>query len=195
MAINAGIIWKTSNSSLGVIGLITNFIYDLFIFSFNVLPTPERSIRNVFILVFLGRFLSFVFGQQLWILGYCILYFFVGIFIGKILINNRLPLRNIRKKTNSKTVTNAFRTPEFVLFILTVEIFLLVLASSFGVGSSVASVSYSQTVSVPIWQFAILVVIATWIVILFLASARMFDRNINSIKEEVEYYFGSKAIK
>lgn len=40
LAINAGVIWKTSNSSLGIIGLITNFIYDLFIFSFNVLATP-----------------------------------------------------------------------------------------------------------------------------------------------------------
>jgi hypothetical protein len=69
------------------------------------------------------------------------------------------------------------------------------MASSFGIGSSKASVSYSDTVSVPLWQFAILVVIATWIIILYMASVRMFDRNANSIKQEVEYYFGSKAIK
>jgi hypothetical protein len=87
---------------LGVIGLITNFIYDLFIFSFNILATPERSIRNVFILVFAGRLLSFAFGKELWIFGYCVLYLFVGIFIGKILVNNRLPLRNIRKQQKSK---------------------------------------------------------------------------------------------
>jgi hypothetical protein len=195
LAINAVVIWKTSGSSLGVIGLITNFIYDLFIFSFNVLATPERSIRNVFILVFAGRFLSFVFGEELWIFGYCVLYFFVGIFIGKILINSRLPLRNLRKQRNKKMQTNAFQTPEFVLFILTVEIFLLVLASSLGVGSSRPNVSYSETVSISLWQFAILVVIATWVVILYMASVRMYKRNINNIKEEVEYYFGSKALR
>lgn len=183
LAINAGVIWKTSNSSLGIIGLITNFIYDLFIFSFNVLATPERSIRNVFILVFVGRFLSFIFGEELWIFGYCLLYFFVGIFIGKILINNRLPLRNIRKQKNARKMVNAFRTPEFVLFILTVEIFLLVLASSFGVGSSRSNVSYSDSVSISLWQFAILMVIATWIVILYLASVRMFNRMKNNIKD------------
>lgn len=40
LALNAIIIWNQSDSSLGVIGLITNFIYDLFIFSFNILATP-----------------------------------------------------------------------------------------------------------------------------------------------------------
>lgn len=131
----------------------------------------------------------------MWIFGYCLLYFFVGIFIGKILINNRLPLRNIRKQKNARKVVNAFRTPEFVLFILTVEIFLLVLASSFGVGSSRSNVSYSDSVSISLWQFAILMVIATWIVIVYLASVRMFNRMKNNIKDEVDYYFGIKALK
>lgn len=92
-------------------------------------------------------------------------------------------------------MVNAFRTPEFVLFILTVEIFLLVLASSFGVGSSRSNVSYSDSVSISLWQFAILMVIATWIVILYLASVRMFNRMKNNIKDEVDYYFGIKALK
>lgn len=94
LAINAVVIWYTDNSPLGVVGFITNFIYDMFIFTFNVLNTQERSIRNVFILVFIGRFFSFVFGKQLWIFGYCVLYLLVGVFIGKIIINNRLPLRS-----------------------------------------------------------------------------------------------------
>ena len=38
-------------------------------------------------------------------------------------------------------------------------------------------------------------VIATWIVIVYLASVRMFNRMKNNIKDEVDYYFGMKALK
>ena len=86
-----------SGSSLGVVGLITNFVFDMFVFAFAALKIEERSVRNIFMLIFLGRIMSFVFGQNLWIFGYCILYFIVGIFIGKILIDQRFPLRKKRK--------------------------------------------------------------------------------------------------
>ena len=69
------------------------------------------------------------------------------------------------------------------------------LASSLGVGSSRSNVSYSDSVSIELWQFAILMVIATWIVILYMASVRMFNRMKNNIKDEVDYYFGMKALK
>ena len=84
------------NSSLGIIGLITNFIYDMFIFAFAGLKIEERSVRNIFLLIFLGRIMSFIFGQQLWIFGYCLLYLIVGVFVGKIIIEQRLPLRKPR---------------------------------------------------------------------------------------------------
>lgn len=105
----AWLVFFTSGSSLGLIGLVTNFIYDLFVLTFNVLHTPERSLRNVFALVFVGRLLSFVFGRQLWIIGYCALYFLAGIFVGGIIINTRLPLRT--QSTLKNEEVNAFRTP------------------------------------------------------------------------------------
>jgi hypothetical protein len=96
LGLNAYLVWL-GGSSLGVIGLITNFIYDIFIFAFSGLNTSERSVRNIFLLIFLGRMMSFVFGQSLWIFGYCILYLIVGIFIGRIIINTRLPLKKVKK--------------------------------------------------------------------------------------------------
>jgi uncharacterized membrane-anchored protein YhcB (DUF1043 family) len=54
-------------------------------------------VRNIFLLIFLGRMMSFVFGQSLWIFGYCVLYLIVGIFIGRIIINTRLPLKKVKK--------------------------------------------------------------------------------------------------
>ena len=96
LIVNAVLIWLSSGSSLGFVGLITNFIYDLFIFVFNILKTPERSVRNVFILIYFGRIMSFVFGESLWIFGYCVLYLFAGVFIGKIIVNSRFPLKNLK---------------------------------------------------------------------------------------------------
>ena len=85
LGLNAFLVWL-GGSSLGIIGLITNIVYDIFIFAFAALKIEERTVRNIFFLVFLGRILSFIFGQQLWIFGYCFLYLIVGTFIGKILI-------------------------------------------------------------------------------------------------------------
>ena len=81
------------------------------------------------------------------------------------------------------------------MFVLTAEVFLLVLASSFGVGVSGASYSYSATVSIPLWQFAVIAVIATWVIILFLASVRMFAREKSNIRDNLEYYFGLVGIR
>lgn len=150
--------------------------------------------RNVFALVFVGRFLSFAFGEQLWIFGYCVLYFCVGTFVGQIIINDRLPLRNFRRP-RGRTFEDALKTPEFVLFILTVEIVCLVAASSFGIASARTDVAYSEEVAVPLWQFAALMVGCTWTAILVLATVRIFRRKENRIKADAEYYFGSERVK
>ncbi len=69
------------------------------------------------------------------------------------------------------------------------------LASSFGVGVSDAVYKYSETVWIPLWQFALIAVIATWVIILFLASWRMFLREKNNIHDNMEYYFGVAGIR
>ena len=40
-----------------------------------------------------GRLLSFVFGLNLWLLGYCILYFGLAIFIGWMIIDKHWPMK------------------------------------------------------------------------------------------------------
>ena len=97
LGLNAFLIW-IGGSPLGVVGLLTNIIYDVFIFAFAALKIEERSLRNIFFLIFLGRILSFIFGSTLWIFGYCFLYLIVGTFIGKILIDRKFPLRKQKKK-------------------------------------------------------------------------------------------------
>lgn len=101
LGLNAYLVWL-GGSSLGVIGLITNFVYDIFIFAFSALNTPERSVRNIFLLIFLGRLMSFIFGQELWIFGYCVLYLIVGIFVGRIIINSRFPLKKVKKSKKER---------------------------------------------------------------------------------------------
>ena len=87
------IVYKVENSMLGFCGLVTNIIYDIFILIFSSLRGTERSIKDLFLMVYVGRLLSFVFGQEFWLFGYCILYFFVGIFNGKVIIDKHFPLR------------------------------------------------------------------------------------------------------
>jgi Na+/H+ antiporter NhaA len=96
LGLNA-IVVALAGSSLGIVGLITNLVFDIFVFAFAALKIEERSVRNIFLLVFLGRIMSFIFGKDLWIFGYCILYLLVGVFIGKILVDQRFPLRKKRK--------------------------------------------------------------------------------------------------
>ena len=75
-------------------------MYDIFILAFTALKSKVRSVRNTFLLVFIGRLLSFVFGTDLWIFGYCVLYLIVGVFIGKIIVNTRYPMK---KQHRAKT--------------------------------------------------------------------------------------------
>ncbi len=82
-----------------------------------------------------------------------------------------------------------------MLFILTAEVFLLVLAASFNVGGANVSYSYSTSISVPLWQFALIAVMVTWIIIIFMGSFRMYQRECNNIKESPEYYFGVAKIR
>lgn len=98
--------------------------------------------------------------------------------------------KNLKKES---TMLDALKTPEFVIFILTAEIIILVICSNFGIVPNV-SVSYNN-VKIQLWQFALIVIIATWIVILYLASIRMIQRHFNNIKSLVQYYFLFKKIQ
>jgi hypothetical protein len=51
-----------------------------------------------------------------------------------------------------------------------------VAAASFGVGSTNVYYEYSATILIPLWQFALIAVIATWIIIIFMISLRMIKR-------------------
>jgi hypothetical protein len=44
-------------------------------------------------MIFAGRLLTFVFGKNYWIFGHCLLYLFVGIFIGSLIIDRQWPLK------------------------------------------------------------------------------------------------------
>lgn len=80
-------------SKLGYVGLVSAFIYDIFLQIFNSLDHPGRSTKTVFIVLVFSRFLSFIFGLNNWILGYCVLYFLVAVFIGSIIIDKNLPMK------------------------------------------------------------------------------------------------------
>jgi hypothetical protein len=126
LGIYALLIYIKEESSLGITGLVTTIIYDIFIMTFSSLKSDERSVTTLFVMVFFGRLLTFVFGMNYWLFGYCILYLCVGVFIGSIIINRHFPLKFEKPQKELKRV-NAFKTPEFVLLILTVEIVLLIL--------------------------------------------------------------------
>ena len=99
--------------------------------------------------------------------------------MGRIIVNTRFPLKK-KSKTKAErhryAEQNALKTPEFVLFILTAEIFILVSAASFGVANANVYYEYSNTIKIPLWQFALIAVIATWIIIIFMISLRMIQR-------------------
>ena len=86
-----------------------------------------------------------------------------------------------------------------MLLILTLEIFFLVLAASLGVGIKNINYTYNSStsggVNIQLWMFALISVMVTWIVIFFIASYRIYQRQQNNIREEVEFYFGFKSIK
>ena len=90
---NAFLVRAMANTYLGFVGLVSNFIYDIFIKIFNGLESKGRSLTSVFIVLVAGRLLSFVFGIQLWLLGYCILYFGLAIFMGWMIIDRHFPLK------------------------------------------------------------------------------------------------------
>ena len=62
LGVYAFVIYAIEKSFLGITGLITCFIYDIFILIFSSLKSSERSVKNLFFMIYLGRFLSFIFG-------------------------------------------------------------------------------------------------------------------------------------
>lgn len=93
LGVYAFLVWLVDNSYLGIIGLISNVVYDIFVIAFSSLKEKERSTRSVLIVIFFGRIMSFVFGSQLWLIGYCVLYLGIGVFIGSLIVNRRLPMK------------------------------------------------------------------------------------------------------
>lgn len=79
------------------------------------------------------------------------------------------------------------------MILLTLEIFGLILAEQLSDVANISTLSFNER-SIPIWQFAILIVIAAWIIILFLLCGRLLARHIMKIREMVEYYFGFTSI-
>ena len=134
--------------------------------------------NSIYIVLVAGRLLSFIFGSQLWLLGYCILYFGVGVFIGWMIIDRHLPMKNEHKQ-QEKTRANALKTPEFILFVITVEIVIMMVSEVYGLNEA-PTVNYNE-VEIPIWQWGILAVIATWVIIAYMASVRVLFRHRNKI--------------
>lgn len=100
-------------SKLGYVGLVSALIYDIFLQIFNSLETRGRSSETVYVVLVFSRFLSFVFGLSNWLLGYCVLYFLVAIFVGVIIIDKHFPMKNEEKnkKEGEFKLMNALRTP------------------------------------------------------------------------------------
>lgn len=74
---------------------------------------------------------------------------------------------------------NAFKTPEFVLLILSVEILIMILVEVYALNTS-KNVDYNG-VSIPIWQWGILAVLAAWAIIVYMLSVRVLIRHKNKI--------------
>ena len=99
-------------SNLGFVGLVSAIIYDIFVQIFNSLNTSGRSLKSVFIVLVASRILSFAFGIQLWLLGYCVLYFGVAIFIGWIVMDKHFPLKQpVQREVAKRKILNALKTP------------------------------------------------------------------------------------
>jgi hypothetical protein len=128
LGVYAFLVYVVLNSNLGIVGLVSAIIYDIFVQIFNSLSHKGRSLKSVYIVLVASRFLSFIFGITNWLLGYCVLYFFVSIFIGWIIIDKYFPLKqyNSNKEGIRRRFTNALKTPEFALFALTVEIVIMI---------------------------------------------------------------------
>jgi hypothetical protein len=61
-------------------------------------------------MIYIGRLLTFIFGKEYWLFGYGVLYFFVGVFIGNIIIDRHWPLK-FTKVSDKREKVNALKTP------------------------------------------------------------------------------------
>lgn len=68
----------------------------------------------------------------------------------------------------------------------------MILSEVYGVKST-DDVEFNN-VTIPIWQWAILAIIAAWVVIIYLVSVRVFLRHQYKIYGLHEYYFGTEEI-
>jgi len=53
------------------------------------------------------------------------------------------------------------------------------------VGGANVSYSYSATLTIDLWNFALVAVMITWIIIIFMVSYRIYQRENNNIRDEV----------
>ena len=68
----------------------------------------------------------------------------------------------------------------------------MILSEVYGLKGS-PTVQYNG-IDIPIWQWGILALIGTWVVIVYMVSVRVLFRHKNKIRALTEYYFGFKGI-
>jgi hypothetical protein len=173
---------------------VSAFIYDIFVQIFNSLSHHGRSLKSVYVVLVASRFLSFIFGITNWLLGYCVLYFFVCVFIGWIIIDKYLPLKQEKesKERVRRRFVNALKTPEFAILALTAQIVIMIVVEAYALEHE-AELTYND-VNIPTWQWGVLAVIGAWVAITYLLSVRVLLRQRRRIFPPTSYYFGVSQV-
>ena len=65
------------------------------------------------------------------------------------------------------------------MFVLTVEIVIMMVSEVYALNAS-PTVNYND-IEIPIWQWGVLALIATWVIITYMASVRVLFRHRNKI--------------
>lgn len=91
LAVYSYLIWWERKNFLGAIAAGAILTYDVIVFFMSSLNEKTREPRTINFMIFLMRFFLFVFGEDFWFGGYCVLYVLVGGFIGTLIIEKRFP--------------------------------------------------------------------------------------------------------
>lgn len=65
----------------------------------------------------------------------------------------------------------------------------MILVEAYALAEKDPTLTYNN-VTIPIWQWGILVLVGAWVIIIYLLSVRVLVRNQNKIFSFTEYYFG-----
>lgn len=138
-------------------------------------------------MVFVVRLFLFVFGEDFWFGGYCVLYVLMGGFIGNLIIDKRFPLSVVNEVP--KTV-NALKTPEFMLILLTLEMVAMILGLYFTDQNLTSDFIVVAGIHWPFWLFGMVAILINFIVLFYMAGLRILYRQVNRIRDSTSYYFG-----